>query len=165
MTIQQIEQLMWDADRAIDQQLYLEGKGYLEDALAVEPTYGRAHNDLGWLYMYHLVDAERAEMHLRLAMKYASNYKAPFIHMAHLLFDQDRLDECKSVLDSARHVPGVSKSFLYNEYGRLSEVQGNYRMAIEFYKNAIRWSVNDYEITTAKENIKRCKNKRWFFMF
>ena len=165
MTMQMLEQWMLDAERAFEQQLFVEGKGYLEDALAEEPTYGKAHNHLGWLYLYHLNDLEKAETHLKLALKYAPNYGAPYIHMSHLLFDMARLEDHKEMLDQAAKVAGVEKSFLFNEYGRNFEVQGNYKAAIRSYKEAIRWSLNDQEITIAKDNIKRCRDKRWFFMF
>lgn len=160
-----LEQFILDAERAFEEQLFLEGKGYLEEALAEEPTYGKAHNHLGWLYLYHLNDLDRAERHLKLALKYTTNYKAPYIHMSTLLFDMGRFDECEQMLVQADHMPGVEKSFIHNEYGRLNEVKGLYRAAIRSYKDAIRWSLSEHEIAVAKDNIKRCRNKRWFFMF
>ncbi len=160
-----LEQCVLDAERAFEEQLFLEGKGYLEEALAEEPTYGKAHNHLGWLYMYHLHDLDKAERHLKLALKYTSNYNAPYVHMSTLLFDMGRFDACERMLEQADQVPGVEKSFICNEYGRLHEVKGRYRSAIKSYKDAIRWSLNDHEIAIAKDNIKRCRNKRWLFMF
>ncbi len=165
MTLRMLEQCILDAEKAFEENLFLEGKGYLEDALAEEPTYGKAHNHLGWLYMYHLNDLDKAERHLKLALKYTSNYRAPYIHMSSLLFDMGRLDECEAILEQAKLVPGVERSFIYNEYGRLNEIKGKYRSAIRSYKDAVRWSLNEHEISVAKDNIKRCKNKRWFFMF
>lgn len=156
---------MFDAERAFDEQLFLEAKGYLEEALAEEPTYGKAHNHLGWLYMYHLNDLEKAERHLRLALKYAANDKAPYIHMSTLLFEMGKLEECEAMLEKASLVPGVEKSFLYNEYGRLNEVRGRFRGAIRSYKDAIRWSLNAHEIAVAKDNIRRCRSKRRYLMF
>ncbi|NET09192.1 MAG: O-linked GlcNAc transferase, partial [Symploca sp. SIO2B6] len=145
MTLRILEQCMLDAERAFEEQLYLEGKGYLEEALAEEPTYGKAHNHLGWLYLYHLNDLDKAERHLKLALKYTNSYKAPYIHMSTLLFDQGRFDECELILAQAEQVPGVEKSFIFNEYGRLNEVKGQYRSAIKSYKDAIKWSLNDHE--------------------
>ena len=165
MTLRILEQCMLDAERAFEERLYLEGKGYLEEALAEEPTYGKAHNHLGWLYLYHLNDLDKAERHLKLALKYTNSYKAPYIHMSTLLFDQGRFDEYELILAQAEQVPGVEKSFIFNEYGRLNEVKGQYRSAIKSYKDAIKWSLNDHEIAIAKDNIKRCRNKRWIFMF
>ena len=165
MTLRVLEQFMFDAERAFEEHLFLEGKGYLEDALAEEPTYGKAHNHLGWLYLYHLNDLEKAERHLKLALKYTTNYKAPYIHMSTLLFDLGKFAECELILGQAEQVPGVDKSFIFNEYGRLNEIKGLYSTAIKSYKNAIKWSLNEHEIAIAKDNIKRCKNKRWFFMF
>ena len=164
MTMQILEQYMFEADRAFEQQLYLEGKQYLEDALAEEPTYGKAHNHMGWLYMYQLDDREKAEQHLKLALKYAANYGAPYIHMSHLLFDANRFTELEQLLEEAINVDNVQRSFLFNEYGRLNEIRENYRTAIKYYKAAIKWSLNEQEIAIAKDNIKRCKQKRWLFL-
>ncbi|MEO9803003.1 MAG: O-linked GlcNAc transferase [Reichenbachiella sp.] len=165
MTMQILEQYMLEADRAFEQQLYLEGKRYLEDALAEEPTYGKAHNHMGWLYLYHLDESEKAELHLKLALKYAANYSAPYIHMSHLLFETGRFEELQILLDTAADVPGVPQSFLANEFGRLNEIQGRYTAAIKCYKEAVKWSLNEQEIAIVKDNINRCKNKRWFFLF
>ena len=47
MSLQNYEQYVLDAEKAFEQGLYLEGKAYLDNASAEEPTYGKAHNHLG----------------------------------------------------------------------------------------------------------------------
>jgi len=164
MTLQVLEQFVLDAEKAFEQELYLEGKNYLESALMEEPTFGKAHNHLGWMYLYHLDDFVIAERHLKLALKYAKQYSAPYIHMLHLLFEAKRLDEFEQLIAKALYVPGVKKSFLFNEKGRLSEVHGNSTQAIKWYRNAIRWSMDDREINLIKDNIRRARSKRWLFL-
>lgn len=165
MTLETLEKYVIDAERAFEEQLYLEGKSHLEEALALEPGYGKAHNHMGWLYLFHLKEYEKAERHLKLALKYSPNYSAPYIHMSHLLFDTGRLDEHENLMIRALDVPGVQKSFAYNEFGRLNEVRGNYRIATRYYGKAIRWSLDDQEIQVFKDNIRRVRSKRWMFMF
>lgn len=164
MTTQVLEQYIIDAERAFQSQNYLDGKSYLEDALSIEPTWGKAHNHMGWLYLYQLADWEKAEQHLRLALKYASRYSAPYLHMAHLLFESRRFDELILLLKKAGNVPGVERSFVYNEYGRIHEVQGRYRQAIKNYWLAFRWSLDEQEIQVIRENIRRARQKRWSFL-
>ena len=159
-----LEQYVLDAEKAFTEKEYLHGKALLENALMDEPTYGKAHNHLGWLYLYHLNDYDKAESHLRLALKYASGYAAPYEHMSTLLFDAKRLKEHEALLNRALKVAGISNSFIYNDFGRNREVSGHYKEALKFYRLGIRWSLDEHEITVMKENIRRCRSKRWAFL-
>jgi tetratricopeptide (TPR) repeat protein len=160
MSTENYEQYVLDAEKAFAQGLYLEGKAYLDNAIAEEPTYGKAHNHLGWFYLSQ-EDYEQAEVHLKLALKYAKQYSAPYIHMIMLLFEAKRLDEHEKLVAKAMYVPGVSKSFLYNETGRYHEVSGRIAKAIKYYRMAIRWSFDKEEIEIIRENISRARSKRW----
>src|SRR6188474_1601647 len=53
---------------------YAEAKKKLEEIVELEPGYGRAHFRLGWLYFFRLCDFERANYHLRLAMKLSPEF-------------------------------------------------------------------------------------------
>jgi len=165
MSLQNFEQYVLDAEKAFEQGLFAEGKGYLENALAEEPTYGKAHNHLGWFYLFHMHDFEKAELHLRLALKYARQYSAPYIHYSQLLFEAERLDEHAKLVAEAFKVPGVGKSFLYNEYGRNMEITGRIADAIKYYRLAVQWSTDEEQIKLIKGNIKRARGKRWLFLF
>jgi tetratricopeptide (TPR) repeat protein len=164
MSFKNYESYVIDAEKAFEQGLYQEGKAYLDNALAEEPTYGKAHNHLGWFYMFHVGDYEKAEVHLRLALKYAKRYSAPYIHMIQLLFEVERMDEHEKLIAKAMYVPGVKKSFLYNEVGRSQEVAGKILQAIKFYRMAIRWSMDEEEIKVIRQNLRRAKSKRWLFL-
>lgn len=165
MTAQALQQYVLDAERAFERQEWLEGKNLLHEALEIEPVYALAHNHLGWLYIYHLTDYALAEMHLNLALKYAPGYHASYIHMAQLLFDAGRLDELEALLNRAMKVAGVQKSLIYNDFGRTNEVQGRYRKAIAHYKLAARWAFDEREIQIIRDNIRRCRQKRWMLFW
>lgn len=161
MSFKTYESYVLDAEKAFEQGLYLEGKAYLDNAIAEEPTYGKAHNHLGWFYLFHEGDYEKAEVHLKLALKYAKQYSAPYIHMILLLFEVERLDEHEKLIAKAMYVPGVKKSFLYNEVGRNKEITGKIFQAIRFYRKAIRWSMDEEEIRMIRQNLGRAKGKWW----
>lgn len=165
MTMEALRKYVIDAERAFEQREWLEGRDILHQALEIEPVYAVAHNHLGWLYVYHLIDYNLAEMHLKLALKYAPGYHAPYLHMAQLLFDAGRLDELMVLLDKASKVTGVSKSFIYNDLARVYEVKGQYRKAVNQYKLAARWAFDEHEMLTIKKNIKRCRQKKWMFFW
>ena len=164
MSLQLYEQFVLDAEQAFEKGLFLEGKGFLENALAEEPTYGKAHNHLGWFYLFHMDDVEKAEVHLRLALKYARQYSAPYVHMIELLFNAERLEEHAKLVAEAMKIPGVGKSYLYNEMGRNVEMKGRITDAIKFYRLAIRWSTDKEQIKVIRENIRRARGKRWLFL-
>jgi tetratricopeptide (TPR) repeat protein len=164
MRFQELEQYVLDAEKAFEQGHYLEGKAFLESALTEEPTYGKAHNHLGWLYLGRLDDLEKAERHLRLALKYSQKYSAPYIHLISLLFESKRLEEHEHLIAAAMKVPGVSRSFLYSEKGKAFEVKGKYTQAIKWYRKAIRWSMDESEITAVRNYMRRAKSKRWLFL-
>jgi tetratricopeptide (TPR) repeat protein len=164
MKFQELEQYVLDAEKAFEQGHYLEGKAFLESALAEEPTYGKAHNHLGWLYLARLDDFEKAERHLRLALKYSQKYSAPYIHLISLLFELKRMEEHERMIAEAMKVPGMSMSFLYSEKGKAFEVKGKYTEAIKWYRKAIRWSMEESEINAIRNYMKRAKSKRWLFL-
>lgn len=165
MTMQVLEQYIIDAEQEFEQQNYLQGKGYLEAALEEEPTFGKAHNHMGWLYLYYLNDLVKAEQHLKLALKYTSGYGAPYTHMINVLFDSKRFDEHLDFLQKSLNVPGVSNAIIYNDIGRNYEVKGKYRKAVKYYREAIKWSMDSQEIIGIKDNIRRSRDKRWMFVF
>ena len=120
---------------------------------------------MGWLYLFQINDWEKAEMHLKLALKYAAEYSAPYLHMSHILFEKRRFDEFYKLLDKASAIGGIQKSFIFNEYGRMNEVKGKLRKAVKNYKKAILWTFNDHDLNIYKDNIRRCRDKRWILMF
>lgn len=160
-----LERYIQNAEIAFEQKDYLEGLRLLEEALTIGPDFGKAHNHLGWLFLYHLNDWVKAETHLNLAMKYAPDYSAPYIHKSYLLFEKGKFDELTQLLEKALTIGGAQKSFIYNEYGRMYEVLGKSRKAVKFYKTAIRWTFHEQDLNLYKDNIRRCRDKRWILMF
>ena len=160
-----LERYIQNAEKAFEQKDYLEGMRLLEEALTIEPDYGKANNHMGWLFLYHLNDWAKAETHLNLAMKYSPSYSACYIHKSYMLFEKGRFDELTQLLEKALTIGGVQRSFIYNEYGRMYEVSGKLRKAVKFYKLAFRWTFNEQDLNLYKDNIRRCRDKRWILMF
>jgi len=165
MTAQLLRRYILDAEEAIDRQEWLEAEQILKEALEEEPVFGMAHNHLGWLYMYHLDDYGLAEMHLRLALKYAPKHRAPYIHMAQALLEKGDLKGLEALLLAAENVPAVTKSFLYAQHGKCFEIKGRLGKAVRTYKRALQHSLDEHEITSLRNDIKRCRKKRWLLMF
>lgn len=156
-----IEKYILQAENEFENGNYLEGMGYLEEALTHEPHYGKAHNHMGWVYLFHLNDWVKAEKHLRTAIKYNPNYGPTYMHMAYMLFEQGKFSELETLLQKAVDIGGVNKTFIYTELGRMLEVKAKFGKAIGMYKKSIRWSFNDKELSEIKDHIHRCRRKRW----
>lgn len=84
--------------------------------------------------------------------------------MSYILFEQGRFNELTELLDKVLNVGGIEKFVIYNHYGKMFEVAGEFRKAIKYYKTAIQWAFSEMELNAVKTNIKRCRIKRWVML-
>lgn len=162
-TLNHIEELFLEADKALDDGNLAEGKKLLEEILNEEPSFGKAHNHLGWLYKTKFQDFKTAETHYKLAIKFDPNYSATYLNYAYLLRDSGRLDELEQLLNKALGIEAPNKCAIYDEFGSLYELKGQYKQAINYYKKAIQYCLNDKVMDDLKSHIKRCRKKRALF--
>lgn len=165
MELKTLENYIISAEKAFADEEYMEGMRFLENVLTIEPNYSKAHNHLGWLYIYHIKDWEKAEKHLKYAIKCKPKYDAPYIHLSHIFFERGRFDEFSELLEQALKLNSLDKGFIYNELGRMYEAKGKFRMAIKYFKESIKCTFNHEELKITINNIKRCRRKRrilWF---
>ncbi len=163
-----VEGLFLQAEQALEEGKLKEAKETLHEILSVDPSYGRAHHHLGWIYAQKLDHPDRAAYYYRLALKFSPEYPSLYINYAYLLFDIKDLDGHLDLIEKAIQLSGTSRAALHNERGRNAEYRGLIKEAINHYKKAIKVSLNDNEIIIYDDNIKRAKNKlpwlkRWFF--
>jgi tetratricopeptide (TPR) repeat protein len=141
------------------------GLNLLNELLYDEPGYGRLHNHLGWAYTYYTGDSVRAELHLRMAIKFHSGFFAPYLHIGQLLIRIGRATEAIEYLEIGLTKPEANLVALWELIGRAYELKTEYRKAIAAYKQAMIASMADHEVNTFKEGIKRCRKKRWVLFF
>lgn len=163
MTYPDIEELFIRADKAIDKGNIAEGKKMLEMLIQEEPSFGRAHNHLGWIYKTKYNDFEQAEKHYNLAIKFESKYPHSYINYAVLLREMHRFEEARQILKKTLSVPGINKTAVFDEYGSLYELEGKYNLAIKNYKKAISFCLVDSVMEDLKNSIRRCKYKNGLF--
>lgn len=161
MTMQLLEQYMLEADRAFAQEDYVKGKSLIEEALALEPDYGEAHNYLGWLYLYQLNNPDRTEEHLKLAIRYKPNCRGAYVHLSAMFTDQGRFEELQSLMPKALEVRGINRVSLLVDWGRMYELMGKYRQAVHTYKEAMKASLSNSEMDGLRDHIRRSRRKRW----
>lgn len=130
-----------------------------EAILKEDATFGKAYNHIGWIFETKMRDYENAEKNYKLALEHNPKYTAVYKNYAILLSTLGRFDDLKSLLEKAKDVPGMDKYTLYNEYAIMYEQLEEYTMAINYYKDAAKATMNDKTMRTAMAAIERCNTK------
>lgn len=149
-----------EADLLIKEGKISDAAKILVDIIVEDPTFGKAHNHLGWIYETKQSNLEKAEEHYKLSVKYSPNYAAGYYNYAIVLSNQKRWDDLTKLLEQALNVKGINLATIYNEYGIMYEYQKQYDKAIDAYKNAIENSLDIKNVNIYKESISRCKSKQ-----
>lgn len=136
-----------------------EAKKKFEEIVEMEPGYGRAHFKLGWLYYALFCDYERANYHLRLAIKFSPEYLFSYYTYAYLLNDIRHLGAMKIHAARALAVRGIDASIIYSELAKSFELNGNYAEAISNYRNAQKISLCNDEVSEIEKHIERVRTK------
>ena len=165
MYVEYIENLLEEADRAIEVREYHMAERLLKGALYDEPGYAKLHNHLGWLYQYHIVNQDQAELHFKYAIRFDPKFDAPYIHLSNLYIDSRRYSDLRNVMETALQYEGVNKSLIYENYAKTYEASGEFSKAIKYYKMAFYETIDSYDADEMKASIKRCKYKRFKKIF
>lgn len=157
-----LELYIKDADKLCNQELYEDAQKLLNNLLSLEPGYAKAHNYLGWLYIYHLVDQNLAEMHLNYALLFDPSLEEAYLNLADLLDEQDRSEEKIGVLHRALKSPKTDKGWIYKLLGNSYEMCGQYRSAIIYYRKSLLNTINNSNSDGLGKSILRVRKKQVF---
>ncbi len=153
------EELLAQADMDFKDGYFQEAIGKLETIIEEEPTFGKAYNHLGWYYETKAKDYESAERYYKLALEHAPDYTAVYYNYAILLSNLKRYDELDKLLRVALEIKGIDKSTIYNEYGIMYEMMGQFNKAIQYYTDCAKATLNNDVLNRAKDSIQRCRTK------
>ncbi len=159
MYIEYIEDAIKEADYAIDAYLYDEARYMLESLLYDEPAYAKVHNNLGWLYQYHLGNKKLAELHLKWAIKFDPRMKAAYLNIVELYTWDNRMIELREILKNAIKLE-FKDAFIYESLGKTYEATQDFSLAIRYYREALYTTTDNYVGQEIRADIKRCKYKR-----
>jgi len=165
MKIEWIEKYLKEAEGLIYDNKVNEGLELMNGLLYEEPGYGFLHNHLGWAYMYYTQDVAKAELHLKMAIKFSGEYQAPYLHLGNLCIRNGRYLEAVELLECGVQKPNAYRVAFLENIGHAYELNRNYTKAIKAYREAALASVVTYEITNLTEGIKRCRKKKWAVTF
>lgn len=164
MRLEWMEKYMADAEKLIYENKVEEGLRLLDGLLYEEPGYGSLHNHLGWAYFYYTPETERAEMHLKMAIRFAPDYAPPYQHLGTLYLRMDRYAEALEYFERGVTKHQANRTAFLDGIGQVYELKREYRKAIKAYKEALASTVG-FESINLGESIKRCQKKRWVMMF
>ncbi|NJO02662.1 MAG: hypothetical protein HC880_14120 [Bacteroidia bacterium] len=156
----ELNKLFFKADNEIKEGLIAEAYDTLTYIIEQDTEFGKAYNHLGWIYETKYKSYQKAEECYKLALKYSPDYTPVYLNYAILLSTLEKFDELEHHLEAALLVPGINKSKIWNEYGIMNELKGDYNRAIDAYKKSIRFSLVNEDIERYEQSIARCKKKR-----
>ena len=155
----QLEEKFSNADLDIKEGKIAAAIEELNTIISEDPTFGKAYNHLGWLFETKFKDYENAENNYKLALEHSPNYTAVYKNYSVLLSTLGKYDELKNLLEKAASVPGMDKFTIYNEYAIMYEHLEEYNLAIKYYKDAAKATMNDKSLKVAMDSIERCSTK------
>ena len=159
------EQYIRKAEKLFEEYMIEEGKMILEGLLEEEPGYGKAHNHLGWMYLYHEDEEEKAEMHLKYSILFDPSFAPTYLHLACLYIRKNEYQKALEILEKGLEAKDAYKVLIYELKGQSYEGLEQYSTALKNYKSALRFALNDWEASSIETNIKRTRKKRFMFIW
>ncbi|AXG70974.1 type IV pilus biogenesis/stability protein PilW [Kordia sp. SMS9] len=157
------EDMLFDVDNLIEEGAVKEAKALLYKVLENYPDYSKAHNHLGWIYHYKMLDYEKAEMHYKLAVKFAGNYHSPYHNYAYLLIDKGYNEEMLTFGEKALQIKTVDESIIFSLIAKAHELNGDFFKAYSYYKKAKQKALRNDFIKDIDASLQRLHNKMSIF--
>ncbi|MFB9844740.1 tetratricopeptide repeat protein [Mucilaginibacter ginsenosidivorans] len=132
----------------------------LNEIVAAEPLYARAHYQLGKLYYYEVKDYQAAGYHFKTCAELEPSFPDVYADYLHLLVFLGMGRQVQLVKEKALTVAGVDVAYIHYLAGLHAEKQKDWDAAINSYHEAYLQALSKYEKDTAEECILRVKAKK-----
>jgi len=156
---------MVDAEQMIYENQLDQGLQVLDGLLYDEPGYGSLHNHIGWAHMYYTSNTTKAELHLKLAIRFDEAFAPAYLHLGVLYNRLGRYSEAIACLQTGMTKPNSNRYALMLNMAQAHELRNELGKAIRTYKEAMLTSVASHEIENLMEGVKRCRRKRVALFF
>lgn len=132
----------------------------LNEIIANDPDYARAHYQLGLMYYYAIEDYQAAGYHLKLCAELEPDFPEVYEHYLRLvvLLGMDKMVD--NVAKKALNVKGVNIAAINASLGLFAEKKKDWDSAIAYYRLALLESTRKKEQDSLEEDIKRVKDKK-----
>lgn len=155
-----IEHEMARVDALWEDQLYEAGHRILEDILANEPGYGKAHAYMGWYAYAKAGDYESAAESYRLAMRFNPGFAGIYPNYTGVLIALNRCEQAVEIALMGMNVGGTDKAHLRAEIGRAYEMRRRLKHARKAYRDAYYLADEDRMMSAMKAAMSRVRRKR-----
>ncbi|HTI61396.1 hypothetical protein [Mucilaginibacter sp.] len=132
----------------------------LNEIVAADPFYARAHYQLGKLHYYEVKDYQAAGYHFKTCAELEPSFPDVYADYLHLLVFLKMGKLVQLVSEKALGVAGVDVAYIHYLSGLYAEKQMNWDSAIESYHEAYLHALSKNERDTAEECIGRVKAKK-----
>lgn len=147
----------------IDQGDFTNGLSKLQATIKANPDSAPLHNLEGLLLFRLGGQLEEAEKAFEKALALDEKFGPTYINYTALLKANANFEKVPSILQKALKTTPLNKSRIFYEMGTAFEMQNKYLEAISHYTEAAKYSLNNREIATMAEAIRRCEVKRQIF--
>lgn len=131
----------------------------LNEIVANDPLYARAHFQLGKIYYYDLNDYQTAGFHFKTCNELEPNFPDVYFHYLHLLQFLHMDKQFETIRQKAVTVPGVNLASVYLIAGLLAERHKDWAAANSSYRNAFLEVTDKSQKEEIEDSIKRINQK------
>ena len=132
----------------------------LNEIIANDPKYARAHYQLGLIYYYNIEDYQTAGYHFKLCIELEPTFPDVYFHYLRLIVFLDMDKFIYTVADKALQTRGVNAAAVNNLLGLFAEKQKNWDDALVNYRKALLETTSKKEQDDIEESIGRVKSKK-----
>jgi tetratricopeptide (TPR) repeat protein len=131
----------------------------LNEIIADDPFYARAHYQLGKIYYYDINDYQAAGYHFKTCIELEPSFPDVYEHYLRLLVFLSMDKQVPAVKEKALAVAGVNKSYIHYLTGLHAEKKREWSDALAAYQEAFMSAVGKHDKETAENCIERVKAK------
>ncbi len=139
---------------------YAKAKIMLQQILAEEPGFGKAHYQLGRIHFYELKDFDKALYHYKVCLQTDAKFPDAYLSCLNLLFTISDDKSFLQLFDMALKVKGMCMGCLYNYLGFFHEKNRDWKKAIIAFKEALLHEQITININKINESLDRVEKKK-----
>ncbi|MFA6246071.1 MAG: hypothetical protein WC615_03965 [Mucilaginibacter sp.] len=131
----------------------------LNELIANDPLYARAHFQIGKIYYYDFKDYQTAGYHFKTCMELDPLFSDNYFHYLNLVVFLKMDKQVKIVANAALNTPGVNTGAVYDMLGLYSEKNKDWNKALQAYRNAFMEATTKEQLEDIEQSINRIKRK------